>query len=382
MPPDLASLLRDTTDEPIAALDLDAIAMSARRRTRRSRATRLATGLVAIVSVATIVQLTGGQREAPGTQAGTATGAPNVVSGQGFNLLAPSGFDDTIVLGAPVGYKAEGSLVAIDMHAGVAHQRMRTVPLWPGGSHHPLVVVGDRVLWTTDNEVWATSTDLSDDPAVIATASFLIPSATRGNVWLISPYQAQATEISADGTTIQPPRSLPTNGTPRAAVDGGLLLNTPSGLVVWNPANGQSRRVYDNRAVMAAAGDHAYLGDGLELELSTGDVTFLSVAPGSSEAAAFSPDGRHLAIFTWSPNTAREVVNIYSDAASEPRVYDLTSDIRSGQLVWSSDSQSLYLLTTSREDGSADRIIGIPLGGAATTIATIDQRGWTWLASS
>ena len=73
---------------------------------------------------------------------------------------------------------------------------------------------------------------------------------------------------------------------------------------------------------------------------------------------------------------------MYTDDGSEPRVYDLTDNIRTSRLAWSADSRSLYLLASSRDDGSAERIIGIPLDGSAETIATINQPGWRWLASS
>ena len=383
MPPDLGTLLRDTVDDPIDPIDLETIGRTAKRRTRHSRMKRAAAGIMVIVAAATYAQLDDSGRGKTQAQAGSTTTAPHLDEARGFNLLAPDGFDDTIVIGAPVGYEATGSLVAIDQHNGVAHQRIGTVPLWPGDAMHPLLIVGDRVIWAGANDkVWATSTDLRDDPAVIGAASFLLPSATPGNIWMINQNPLQATETDVHGTIAQSARDLPTNGWPHADVDGGLLVSTPGGLVIWDPANGDTRRVYDDRAVLAAAGDHAYLGAGLQLELSTGDVSFLGVAPGSNERAAYSPDGRQLAVFTWTPNTGRELVNIYSDGGTEPRVYDLTGNIRTSRLSWSSDSTTLYILASARDDSSAERIIGIPLGGSATTIATINQRGWYWIASN
>ena len=383
MPNDLGSLLREASDAAVDAPDIDYIALTARHRTRRSRIVRATTALAGIVVVvASIAQLAADTSNEPAIRPTATTTAPDDQTGQGFDLLAPFGFEDTIVLGAPVGYEETGSLVAIDMRAGIAHQRMGTVPLWPGDAAHPLVVVDGRVVWAANGNVWATSIDLQDDPTVIGSASFLVPSATSGQVWIINQNPMRATEINAAGDVVQRERDLPEHGWPHAAVNGGLLVSTPQGLVIWDPTDGQARRVYDDRAVLAAAGDYAYLGAGLQLEMSTGETAFLGVAPGSNETAAFSPDGRHLAVFTWTPIRGRELVNVFTNHGSEPRVYDLTDNIRTSRLAWSADSRSLYLIASSRDDGSAERIIGVPLDGSAETIATINQLGWRWLASS
>ena len=83
---------------------------------------------------------------------------------------------------------------------------------------------------------------------------------------------------------------------------------------------------------------------------------------------ATSPDGRHAASF--------------ADAA-------LHLDERSfpmkgvghvvGGLAWSPDSEAVYFLAGSG-DGSADRIIGLAVGGSPQTVATFHQRGFYGLA--
>jgi hypothetical protein len=90
------------------------------------------------------------------------------------------------------------------------------------------------------------------------------------------------------------------------------------------------------------------------------------LAAGALEVA--SPDGLHVAAF--------EERSVRIDERSFPmrgvgRVV--------GGLVWSPDSEAVYFLAAV-EEGSADRIIGIAVGGSPQTVATFNQRGFYGLA--
>ena len=155
-------------------------------------------------------------------------------------------------------------------------------------------------------------------------ANLVAPGARRGTLWLTSyppgataaPGTAQLT--TADGRALGPQARLPDGYVIEAGTVRGLLLaplagaplastGRPRADLLWNPATGRvTRRLSGVLAVSAGrvawqepcpGGCRLHL-----LELATGWMITIPLAPGSTvPAAAFSPDGRFLALQVTSP---------------------------------------------------------------------------------
>jgi hypothetical protein len=96
-----------------------------------------------------------------------------------------------------------------------------------------------------------------------------------------------------------------------------------------------------------------------------------------ADAAVRSPDGTAVAVFTRSSNTRSTGLAMYTESTRVRDFHRMQSvgDVVSGRLVWSPDGDAVYFLAAD-EDGSADRIIGVAVGGSPQTVATFGQRGF------
>jgi len=148
-------------------------------------------------------------------------------------------------------------------------------------------------------------------------ANLVAPGARRGTLWLTS-YPAGAATVpgtaqltAADGRALGPPVRLPGGYVIEAGTVRGLLLapRTAEGStdLLWNPATRRVTRRLSG-VIAVSAGRVAWQepcpgGCRLHvLELSSGWTTTIPLAPGSTvPAAAFSPDGRFLALQVTSP---------------------------------------------------------------------------------
>jgi hypothetical protein len=148
-------------------------------------------------------------------------------------------------------------------------------------------------------------------------ANLVAPGARPGTLWLTSypagpatvPGIAQLT--AADGRALGPPVRLPGGYVIEAGTVRGLLLapRTAEGStdLLWNPATGRvTRRLSGVIAVSAGRVAWQEPCPGRcrlhVLELASGWMTTIPLAPGSTvPAAAFSPDGRFLALQVTSP---------------------------------------------------------------------------------
>lgn len=99
----------------------------------------------------------------------------------------------------------------------------------------------------------------------------------------------------------------------------------------------------------------------------------------TAEAAARSPDGMLVAVFTRSTDTRRTGVTIISGDTDRFHHLQSVGNVVGGRLVWSPASDAVYLIAASA-DGSGDRVIGIPVVGSPQTVVRLDERGFTWLA--
>lgn len=196
---------------------------------------------------------------------------------------------------------------------------------------------------------------------VAAIAALLIGCSDDGRETAVTPVPTVASVIGGEPrVAVQPPR---------AGLDHVLLLGAPYGV--------------EDRGVL------------LTVELTTGAVTQRVHGgelwpPGFkeptvdrdhpvAEAASRSPDGLHVAVFARAADTRKTGVTIIS--GDETRFHHLQSvgSLVGGRLAWSPASDAVYLLAATAE-GSADRVIGIPLVGSPQTVVRLDERGYTWLA--
>jgi len=148
-------------------------------------------------------------------------------------------------------------------------------------------------------------------------ANLVAPGARRGTLWLTSypagpatvPGTAQLT--AADGRALGPPVRLPGGYVIEAGTVRGLLLAPRAAEgstdLLWNPATGRVTRRLSG-VIAASPGRVAWQepcpgGCRLHLlELASGWMTTIPLARGSTvPAAAFSPDGRFLALQVTSP---------------------------------------------------------------------------------
>jgi hypothetical protein len=155
---------------------------------------------------------------------------------------------------------------------------------------------------------------------------------------------------------------------PRAGLDDVLLLGAPYGV--------------EDRGIL------------LTIDLASGEVVKRIHAgelwrPGmkeptldpehpDAESAARSPDGEHVAVFTRSTDTRKTGITIVTGDRERFHHLQSVGAVVGGRLVWSPSSDAVYLIAASA-DGSADRVIGVPLGGSPQTVVRIDERGFQWL---
>jgi sugar lactone lactonase YvrE len=341
--------------------------------------------VAAAIAVTAAVASGGNDDEDPSTSPPTTDSAqssprPDVV------VFSPRGLDETLLIGAPVGYEATGSLATIDVAQHTVRQRVHDVRLWPGDFEVPMLTVGDHLVWADLEHAWSVPVDLHRDPVVIGDASYIVPARDREHVWLVQQNPMRVTEVGADGDVRRATFALPANTRPIAGVDLGLLVSANRGTALLDDSTGEVVRMFWNRGIFAASGTTALTRGLALLDLTTGESRQLEgsdVGRYEPADAVFSPDGAAVAILTGPAGTRQAGIEVH-------RVDDGTLDafhrIQSGTIVWNSvvwspQSDALYFLS-SDTGGSADRIIGIPERGSAQTVAVLDEQGWYWLAVS
>lgn len=302
-------------------------------------------------------------------------------------VYGPRGLDDTVTIGAPVGYEATGSLATLRIPDRTVQERANDVRLWPGDFSHPIVRVGDALVWADGTHAWSIRPNLVLDPIVIGDATFLVPARDDDHVWLVDRDSGRATEVGAAGE----PRTsiaLPPSTSPIAGVDAGLLVSGVRGTLLLDDRSGAVTRTFWNVDVRAAAGRRALTAAGSIIDLATGESVRIDRATGAPPldpvAASFSPDGRRLAFVTGAPGTmAAGILVVDASDGSTVGFHRIggLGNVVGSQLAWSPSGDALYFLAGDGGD-AADRVIGIPIGGSAQTVALLDRAGWYWLAVS
>ena len=343
--------------------------------------------LVAVVLtiVAAVAISSGGEEDNDPSTTPPTTPAPSVPPAD-IVVFSPRDLDETLLIGAPVGYEATGSLATIDVARRTVRQRVHDVRLWPGDFEVPMLTVADHLVWADLEHAWSVPVDLHRDPVVIGEASYIIPARDRDHVWLVQQSPMRVTEVGPEGDVRRPTFALPANTRPIAGVDAGLVVATNRGTALLDDRTGDVVRMFWSRTIFTAFGTTALTRSLELLDLSTGESAILDThdrARYEPTSAVFSPNGSLVAILTGPPGTRTAGVEVHD-------VVDGTlvqfNRIQAGTVVWNSivwspESDAIYLLS-SNTSGAADRVLGIPLGGSAQTVAVLDQQGWYWLAVS
>ena len=346
---------------------------------RRWQLLAVAVGVVALVAAVTGGKGPEDRSTTPPTTPSPSTPPPDV------QFVVPRGLDETLLIGAPAGYEATGSLATLDLERRAVRQRLHDVRLWPGDFEVPMLTVAGHLVWADLEHAWSVPIDLHREPVIIGDASYIIPASDRSHVWLVQQNPIRVTEVGPDGDVRRPTVALPANTRPVAGVDAGIVAETNRGAALLDDQTGEILRMFWNRTVFTAFGTTA-LTHGLELlDLSTGESAVITdhSTGGRPVSAVFSPDGRFVAILDQQESMPVAIieVRVVADGTLVQRNEITSGTVVWNSLVWSPQSDALYVLT-SRTVGSADRVVGIPLGGLAQTVAHLDDEGWYWLAVS
>ena len=131
----------------------------------------------------------------------------------------------------------------------------------PGDPPERLDWTGGRLVFYGARGISAADRDLDGSPQRLGDASYFLPSAKRGRVWLISASwrdrKAEVAEVSVHGrvmsrSTVRVPCRV--SGSIVAAASGALLCQRRSGLTAFDPATGRVIRQISGAFPLATAG--------------------------------------------------------------------------------------------------------------------------------
>ena len=377
MPADLSVLLRDAADDvPISALDLDAVAGVARRRTRIAR---VRAG--AVVTVAAAIALATSSVGTTSDETDVASSPPTSSTGPAIVAFANAALDERVVVFAPAGTPGAGRIASI---RGSEVDVVGEAPASHGDFPHPVLTVGDRLVWADGTAAWSSAADLRGPLERIGEASFLVPAVEADRVWLVDDGRAMV-EVTVDGR-VTDELALDAATWPIREVETGMLVDV-GGRVAVLGERGELGPAFPGVAV-AASPTHVVTGAGTIADVRSGELSGIGV-PGWTFAepaldVAFSNDGRRLAYITGPSGTRLAALVVVDLGTGEvvQRARLQSVDHPSG-LRWSPQDDALYLLDLrpSTVDG-ARRVIGVPVGGAPQTVARFGSGGggYYWLA--
>jgi hypothetical protein len=332
-----------------------------RSTTRRSRRRALVVAAVLVVAGtvagAALTAVRSGRRDAPDVAA-TGTSAGAVFDARTDTVLV---FSDGI-----------DGITALDLDAGVAARRVIDGER-AGDQPFRLNLVDDHLVvgW---GEIYAAPLDGS--PSVhLDTARIYIPAAEPGQVWTIIPGplgqgMVQVQRITMDGTVIVTTDALDLSRfTPLYGVPGGLLVQGPEGLAIWEASSGGvSDPIGANAPAISVASDGTHLAWCDEacqqphlVDLDrTGPPTTPAAAPG--QRVALSADGQHLAALR---STTAGTELVVTDLTTGQETPVATTPPHSGSVQWADDGRQLFYASASAAAGE-------------TTLGRYDLHTDTW----
>jgi hypothetical protein len=235
-----------------------------------------------------------------------------------------------------------------------------------GDRQFRLTLTGDQLVvgW---GEVYAAPLD-GGPSEKIADATVYLPASEDGEVWTltweggrIGAGSATLRRVQIDGTTVFESDGFdPATLEPVLGVPGGLLVNSPQGVAIWDANTETTGPVLGPGRAVAATTDGrtvAWCADSCD-EIHTaplaraGAPTAAHVAPGA-QLIALPPDGAKLAVLR-PDGGGTELTLTTSSASTEGEVVARGLDA-SGALMWSQDGEQLFY-TENSYGGSSMRV--------------------------
>jgi hypothetical protein len=330
---------------------------TARRSHRRVLLIAASLVVAGTVTAAALTAVRSGRRDAPDV---AASGTPTIAV---FDTRT-----DTVLIFSD----GIDGITALDLDAGVAARRV--VEGERAGDQPFRVNLVDEHLVVGWGEIYAAPLD-GGPSSRIDEARIYIPAAEPGEVWTVIPGplgqgQVQIHRVAMDGTVVVSTDALDLSRyQPLYGVPGGLVVQGPQGLAIWDAGTGRvSDPIGGTARSVSIASDGTHLAwcdetcqqpHVVDLE-RTGPPTAPAGALG--QRVALSPDGRHLAALRSAANGFELVV---TDLATGQETPVSTTPRGSGSLQWADDGHQLFYANASAASGD-------------TTLGRYDVRTGTW----
>ena len=308
---------------------------------------RLAAAAAAVLVVGIAAAVLSGVLDDDGSQ--LATHGPSTGSGRdgvfstttGVVLLVSDGIDG--VTAVDLDHRLAGRRVVEGERAGDQPVRLTLT-----GGH---LVVGWGEIYAAPLS-GASSTKIDD-------GTIYLPAAEPGEVWTVSwdggrvgQGEASVRRVRVDGTVEFSSDGFDTARlTPLLGVPGGVAVQTPDGVAVWDASTDTVGRILGPGPATAVTSDGRRLAWCQETCAAAqvsdldhpGPPTAPHVSPGSQQLA-LSPDGRYLAVLRPSRSEARLIITDLSTGQESMKAESLDEY---GALLWASDSQQLFYTENS-----------------------------------
>jgi hypothetical protein len=267
------------------------------------------------------------------------------------------------------------------------HNSTRTIDLPPGAGgnlannaqgpgsfagNHALIARGRFVVFQGGDETLAVPIDLSRQPVSLGKSVAVIGSIHPDRVWLLGLTSGMATvrEVDLQGRVTTPPVALPVDWSPQAALDNGLLLTNSATFEVWDPHSGRTTGVSPPSALTLTADSRRVVwisGFGCQVlcathirDVMSGTEHVVYSQAGTPFSAAFSPDGRKLALSLNidGPSTPGGLLMVDSSTYATTLVPIAAAS--SSQALWSPSGKWLFFLNAN--GGNSSTIFASQLG--------------------
>jgi hypothetical protein len=275
--------------------------------------------------------------------------------------------------GASLVLLAPDGLHALDVDGQLL--RTGSIAELPPGPVSAAVTNGDQAVVVVDHRAYVVPLALDGPAAGIGPAVEVYPSRRASRVWLLT-YPADgsivAREVGLDGVETNPPAVLGGSATVRGAAGDGLVLDRlgtdgTRSLATWDPSRpADTPATFRTDALFVAAGRDVvasrpsgcsagqcdlYLDDPAT---GTRRVVENAVGAGGVTAAAFTGDGRRLAILESDGAGSRGAIVEASTGAVTRFAADPVAQARPA-LAWSSNGSWLFVATSNGTVDAVDR---------------------------
>lgn len=266
--------------------------------------------------------------------------------------------------------------------------RRDDVPLWPGDFAHPMLLTEGRIVFADLDFAYLLTSDLSGPASRLAEASFVVPGADPGLVWLAGESADSVTPFDVQSGALGQPIDVAADfWWPVAGVAGGLIVYpidevTFGRMAYWTTDRGLQAIDVPNSAqgdIVTAAGDLAVVmsrdATVTILDVVSGETIRTSVDLGEGDVrdACLSPQAHLVAISGTGGET--EVI----DAETGTGIQHLTGVYTTNAMGWSSSDQLIYI--TDVADETRVQALDVVTGSKHDIARLTGAIGW-WLTAA